>query len=77
MYYSQFTLSRATKPQILLRVAMPLVSNAISAMTMLHKFDKDVLMNGISYFTGPLLNWVLVGVIKHLVRDTLQRQFSQ
>ena len=56
---------------------MPLVSNAISAMTTLHKFDKDVLMNGISYFTGPLLNWVLVGVIKHLVRDTLQRQYSQ
>ena len=66
--------SRATKLKILIRVALPLVSQAILGATAHHKFDKDVLMNGISYFTGPLLSWVLVGVIKHLVREVQQRQ---
>lgn len=66
---------RATKPKILIRVAIPLVSQAISAATSHHRFDKEVLMNGISYFTGPLLSWVLVGVIKHLVREVQQRQW--
>ena len=36
---------------------------------MAHKIDKDVLLNGVSYFTSPLLNWTLVGVIKSLARD--------
>ncbi len=61
--------SRGTKPKILLRIAIPLVSQAITASTSMHKFDKEVLMNGIAYFTGPLLNWVLVGVVKYLIRE--------
>jgi len=65
---------RATKPKILIRVALPLVSQAISASSTHQRFDKDGLMNGISYFTGPLLSWVLVGVIKYLVREVQQRQ---
>ncbi|KAF9531998.1 mediator complex subunit Med5-domain-containing protein [Crepidotus variabilis] len=66
---------RATKPKVLLRISMPLVSQAITAATV-HKFDREVLMNGISYFTGPLLNWVLVGVIKALFREMQQRQYA-
>lgn len=37
------------------------------------KIDADTLKNGVSYFTGPLLNWTLVGVIKSLVRDVQTR----
>lgn len=43
-------------------------------MSLINKLDKDALMNGISYFTGPLLNWTLVGVIKALVKDMQVRQ---
>ena len=38
--------------------------------------DREVLQNGISYFTGPLLNWTLVGVIKALIRDITYRDFD-
>ncbi len=34
--------------------------------------EKEVLLNGISYFTGPLLNWTLVSVIKFMVKEILQ-----
>lgn len=37
------------------------------------KIDGDTLKNGVSYFSGPLLNWTLVGVIKCLVRDVQTR----
>ena len=37
------------------------------------KIDGDTLKNGVSYFSGPLLNWTLVGVIKSLVRDVQTR----
>lgn len=67
-------LIRATKPEILIRMALPLVSQAITAATADHKSAKDVLMNGVSYFTGPLLNWVLVGVIRYLIREVQQLQ---
>ncbi|KAJ3503158.1 hypothetical protein NLJ89_g8558 [Agrocybe chaxingu] len=63
---------RATKPKVLLRIALSLIAQAIS-MVALHKLEKDVLMNGISYFTGPLLNWTLVGVVKSLARDVLYK----
>jgi mediator of RNA polymerase II transcription subunit 5 len=53
---------------VLLRIAPALFSSAIQT-TMIHKMDKDVLLNGVSYFTSPLLNWTLVGVIKTLVKD--------
>jgi mediator of RNA polymerase II transcription subunit 5 len=35
--------------------------------------DADVLNNGVSYFTGPLLNWTLVGVVKALLREIQQK----
>ncbi|CAA7266513.1 unnamed protein product [Cyclocybe aegerita] len=63
---------RATKPKVLLRIALSLIAQAIS-MVASHKLEKDVLMNGISYFTGPLLNWTLVGVVKSLARDALYK----
>ena len=59
---------RSTKPRVLLRIAPSLFSSAIQT-TLLHKTDKDVLLNGVSYFTSPLLNWTLVGVIKSLAKD--------
>lgn len=37
--------------------------------------EKDTLINGISYFTGPLLNWTLVNVIRLLVKEIQQRQY--
>ena len=36
------------------------------------KMEKEVLLNGVSYFTGPLLNWTLVSVIKFIVKEILQ-----
>jgi len=34
------------------------------------------LKNGISYFTGPLLSWTLVGVIKSLLKEILHKDFD-
>ncbi|KAF8807476.1 hypothetical protein BYT27DRAFT_7223294 [Phlegmacium glaucopus] len=62
------TILRSTKPKVLLRIAPALFTSAIQA-TLIHKIDKDVLLNGVSYFTSPLLNWTLVGVIKSLTKD--------
>ena len=38
------------------------------------KLEKEILHDGISYFTSPLLNWTLVGVIKALLRDIMERK---
>ena len=43
-------------------------------ITAINKFsgegvDADIIHNGVSYFTGPLLNWTLVGVIKALIAE--------
>jgi mediator of RNA polymerase II transcription subunit 5 len=43
-------------------------------MTAAHKMERDVLTNGVSYFTGPLLNWTLVNVIKSLIKEIQTRQ---
>lgn len=59
---------RSTQPKILLRISATLFSQAIKAVSA-QKIDTETLLNGVSYFTGPLLNWTLVGVIKALVRD--------
>jgi mediator of RNA polymerase II transcription subunit 5 len=59
---------RSTKPKTLLLISATLFSHAISARAD-RKMDADVLNNGVSYFTGPLLNWTLVGVIKTLLRE--------
>jgi uncharacterized membrane protein len=45
-----------------------LFCQAIKAVST-QKIDSETLLNGVSYFTGPLLNWTLVGVIKALVRE--------
>jgi hypothetical protein len=59
---------RSTKPKTLLRISATLFSHAIQAR-LAQQIDGDVLSNGVSYFTGPLLNWTLVGVIKGLARE--------
>ncbi|KAF9015279.1 mediator complex subunit Med5-domain-containing protein [Cyathus striatus] len=66
------TILRATQPKMLLRISATLFSQAIMAM-LAQKIDGDVLSNGVSYFTGPLLNWTLVGVIKALVKEIQQK----
>jgi mediator of RNA polymerase II transcription subunit 5 len=43
-----------------------LVSEAIR-MAIMGKLDRAVLESGISYFSGPLLNWTLVGVFKMIL----------
>jgi mediator of RNA polymerase II transcription subunit 5 len=63
---------RSTKPRTLLLISATLFSHAISARAG-NKMDADVLNNGVSYFTGPLLNWTLVGVVKSLLREIQQK----
>lgn len=53
-------------------MAATLLAHAI-AMSNERKLDKEAFKNGISYFSGPLLNWTLVGVIKALVRESSQK----
>ncbi|KAI0080109.1 hypothetical protein K474DRAFT_395481 [Panus rudis PR-1116 ss-1] len=67
---------RSTRPKTFLRIAGTLFSNAIR-MCAMGKLDKDVLHNGVSFFTGytgTLLNWTLGGVIKVLLRELQQRR---
>lgn len=62
-----------TKPKTLLKLAATLINTAFR----LHfdrKIDLEVLNNGISYFTGDLLNWTLVGVIKSLLQEIIQKE---
>ncbi|KAF8898666.1 hypothetical protein BD779DRAFT_1607403 [Infundibulicybe gibba] len=54
------TILRSTQPKTLLRISATLFSQAIKA-NLAQKIDTDILNNGVSYFTGPLLNWTLVG----------------
>lgn len=57
---------------MLLRMSATLFSQAIKAAS-LQKIDGDVLNNGVSYFTGPLLSWTLVGVVVALIHEVHQR----
>jgi len=66
---------RATKPKTLLKFAASLVT-ITSNFCAERKTDMATLNNGISYFTGPLLNWTLVGVIKALMRDIIEKDFE-
>lgn len=66
---------RATQPKTLLKISATLFLQAIKA-NLLQKIDRDILSNGVSYFTGPLLNWTLVGIIKALVKEIQQKGFS-
>lgn len=52
----------------MLRIAATLFHQAIKAAST-KKIDAETLLNGVSYFTGPLLNWTLVGVVEALIRD--------
>ena len=70
----RLTLSRATRPKTLLKIAPFLFAHAIHQVTESKvKMDKDVLNNGISYFLGPLLNWTLAGVIRYLLSEIQRR----
>ncbi|KAJ7783871.1 hypothetical protein DFH07DRAFT_727526 [Mycena maculata] len=59
------TILRSTQPKTLLRISASLFSHAIKDSNI----EEDVLNNGISYFTGPLLRWTLVGVVLALSRE--------
>ncbi|KAJ7837532.1 hypothetical protein B0H14DRAFT_3087213 [Mycena olivaceomarginata] len=59
------TILRSTQPKILLRIAASLFSHAIKDANI----DEEVLSNGISYFTGSLLRWTLVGVVQALIQE--------
>ncbi|KAH6917313.1 mediator complex subunit Med5-domain-containing protein [Coprinopsis sp. MPI-PUGE-AT-0042] len=59
---------RSTQPKLLLRISATLFAQAIKAAST-KQIDGEVLLNGVSYFTEPLLNWTLVGVIKSLIRQ--------
>ncbi|KAF5377593.1 hypothetical protein D9615_005338 [Tricholomella constricta] len=66
---------RSTQPKTLLKISPTLFLQAIM-MNLVQKIDKDTLNNGVSYFTGPLLNWTLVGIIKALIKDIQQKGFA-
>lgn len=68
--FDLFVNDRSTKPRVLLRIAPMLISDAIHK-SVRKKIEKESLMSGLSYFTGPLLSWTLVAVIKNLVREII------
>lgn len=65
--------TRSTSPQLLLRLASTIFVEAINAFVNSDPPDRDTLMNGISYFLGPLLNWTLPGVLL-AISSEIQRQ---
>ncbi|KAJ6519904.1 hypothetical protein C8R45DRAFT_40218 [Mycena sanguinolenta] len=66
------TILRSTQPKILLRISASLFSHAIKDVNI----DDEVLNNGISYFTGSLLRWTLVGVVQALTQEIQLKGFS-
>ncbi|KAF7347766.1 Mediator of RNA polymerase II transcription subunit 5 [Mycena venus] len=66
------TILRSTQPKILLRISASLFSHAIKDVNI----DEEVLSNGISYFTGSLLRWTLVGVVQALTQEIQLKGFS-
>ncbi|KAF5390177.1 hypothetical protein D9757_002860 [Collybiopsis confluens] len=69
------TIIRSTQPKTLLRIAASLVVHAIG-MTVEGKMTMESLRNGMGYFTDPLLNWTLEGVVKALLHEIYQKQFN-
>ncbi|KIK71078.1 hypothetical protein GYMLUDRAFT_185434 [Collybiopsis luxurians FD-317 M1] len=69
------TIIRSTQPKTLLRIAASLVLHAIR-LTLEGKMNVDTLRNGIGYFTDPLLNWTLEGVVKALINEIHLRKFN-
>ncbi|KAK0465088.1 mediator complex subunit Med5-domain-containing protein [Desarmillaria tabescens] len=68
------TILRSSRPKTLLKIASTLFSSAINARIET-KIDSDTLNNGISFFTGPLLSWTLVGVVKSLLQEIYRKGF--
>ncbi|KAH9937109.1 mediator complex subunit Med5-domain-containing protein [Fomitopsis serialis] len=66
---------RNTRPKTLLRITASLFAYAIN-MCLERKMEKEVLVNGIQYFLGNLLNWTLAGTVKWLLTDVRQKGFS-
>ncbi|KAF9056240.1 hypothetical protein BJ165DRAFT_1522179 [Panaeolus papilionaceus] len=70
---------RSTKLKVLLRIAPRLIANALTHTTgasqKMDKLDKEVLFNGVSYFTEPLLNWTLVPVVRSIIKE-IQKNIS-
>ncbi|KAG6812477.1 hypothetical protein H0H92_002584 [Tricholoma furcatifolium] len=64
---------RSTQPKVLLKISATLFLQAI-LRHMMQKIDKDTLNNGVSYFTGPLLSWTLVGIIRALAKDIMHQK---
>ncbi|KAF9069115.1 hypothetical protein BDP27DRAFT_747058 [Rhodocollybia butyracea] len=70
------TILRSTQPKTLLRIAASLVLHAIG-LTVEGKMSMDELRTGVvGYFTNPLLNWTLVGIIKALLHDINHKRFN-
>ncbi|KAF8216143.1 hypothetical protein K438DRAFT_1800130 [Mycena galopus ATCC 62051] len=66
------TILRSTQPKVLLHISASLFSQAIKDPNI----DEEVLNNGISYFTGSLLRWTLVGVVQALAQEIQLKGFS-
>ncbi|KAJ7487681.1 hypothetical protein B0H11DRAFT_1720623 [Mycena galericulata] len=66
------TILRSTQPKTLLHISASLFSHAIKD----DNIDEDVLNNGISYFTGPILRWTLVGVVQALSQEIQMKGYS-
>ncbi|KAF8622908.1 hypothetical protein AX15_006669 [Amanita polypyramis BW_CC] len=64
---------RTIKPKTLLRISATLFLGALQACS-LRKIDNEVLNNGVSYFTGPILNWTLVGVVRALIHEIRRKR---
>ncbi|KZT72740.1 hypothetical protein DAEQUDRAFT_743398 [Daedalea quercina L-15889] len=66
---------RNTRPQTLLRITASLFANAIN-LCLERKMEKEVLVNGIQYFLGNLLNWTLAGTVKWLLAEIRMKGYN-
>jgi hypothetical protein len=67
-FYIMKPLFSSTRPKTLLSVAATVFLSAVRGAAE-RKLDPDVLGNGISYFSRPLLSWTLPGIVLALVRE--------
>ena len=56
---------RSTPLKLLLRLSTSLITQALRS-----KLDPDILSNGVSYFTSPLLNWTLFNVVRGVLKES-------
>ncbi|KAL9716176.1 hypothetical protein Ac2012v2_000621 [Leucoagaricus gongylophorus] len=56
---------RSTPLKLLLRLSTSLITQALRS-----KLDPDILSNGLSYFTSPLLNWTLFNVLRGVLKES-------